>query len=222
MSVLWSRGSLEGLRVLAVVAHPDDEALGCGGVIAKLSSQGASVKALLPLHRSDPRGVQYWDDLLAAFRESCAILGADPILADPLFYERCAETHVHQLHDLIVAEIEGADVVLTHWPGDVNQVHRGLSRAVEIGTRPFRRRKDVYLFEVPSSTDQGFHRGFMPNAFVVLEEEHARQKCEAVALYAFEAAPGRLPDDVERKLRVRGSEVGCRYAEVLSVAHTFL
>jgi LmbE family N-acetylglucosaminyl deacetylase len=218
-------GAVAG-RALAVVAHPDDEALGCGGTLALLAERGYAVEVLLPLRRCDPRGVAHWDDLLAAFERSCAALGASPrVVARPMEETR-AETHPHELHDLVVPYVERADVVFTHWPGDANQVHRGVSRAVEIATRPFRRRRDVYLFEVPSSTDQAFAVGpvgaFAPNTYAVLEARHARAKLAAAAAYPTEAAPGRMPDDVERRLRVRGAEVGAELAEALVTARRFL
>src|SRR5438128_7282815 len=118
-------GGADRGRVLAVVAHPDDEALGCGGTLALLAGRGHAVDVLLPLRRCDPRGVEHWDALLAAFARSCAALGATPIVVDRPLDETRAETHVHELHDLVVPYVERADVILTHWPGDANQVHRG-------------------------------------------------------------------------------------------------
>ena len=214
------------MNVLAVVAHPDDEAIGCGGTLAKLAREGHTTRVLLPLRRCDPRGVATWDALLLAFARSCAALGAEPVVLDAPLDETRAEPEVHRLHDLVLPWIERADLVLTHWPGDANQVHRGVSRAVEIATRPFRRRRDVALFEVASSTEQAFARGgaapFAPDCHVLLAPEDARRTLEAVAAYPSEAAPGRTPDDVERRLRVRGAEVGVELAEALVTARRFL
>src|SRR5687767_3002716 len=144
------------MRVLAVVAHPDDEVIGCGGTLARLSAEGREVQTLLPLRRCDPRGRESWDALIESFHRASTMLGARPIVPDRLLDETQAETAPHELHDLILPWIESAELVLTHWWGDTNQAHRGVSRAVEIATRPFRRRKNVYLFEVPTSSDQGF------------------------------------------------------------------
>jgi LmbE family N-acetylglucosaminyl deacetylase len=212
------------MNVLVVVAHPDDEALGCGGSIAKLASAGSRVRVLLPLRRCDPRGRATWDHLLHAFGTSCAVLGASPVVADSPMDETEAEPRPHLLHDLILPWVEQSDLVLTHWPGDVNQVHRGVARAVEIATRPFRRRVDVSCFEVPTSTDQGFGVGglaFVPNEHVVLDADHARRKTQAVSAYGDELVVGRRPEDVERALRTRGSSIGVEYAEAFAVARRF-
>jgi LmbE family N-acetylglucosaminyl deacetylase len=213
------------MRVLAVIAHPDDEALGCGGRLAKHVDAGDEVSVLLPTRRCDPRGVRDWDTLVASLGRSCDILGARLVIGDPLVAETDAEPAVHRLHDAIAPVVAAADLVLTHWSGDANQVHRGVSRAVEIATRPFRRRCNVSLFEIPSSTDQVFGASaqpFAPMEFVVLEASQARRKIEAASQYAGELAPGRSPDDVERLMRVRGSTIGAVYAEAYMTARLFL
>jgi LmbE family N-acetylglucosaminyl deacetylase len=212
------------VNVLVVVAHPDDEALGCGGTIAKFSDDGSRVSVLLPIRRCDPRGVAHWEELLNAFHRSCELLGARPIVPEGAMDETQAEPKPHELHDLIMPFVEQADLVLTHWLGDVNQVHRGVARAVEIATRPFRRRRDVSCFEIPTSTDQGFGGqapAFSPTEYVVLESSHAERKCTAIAAYSTETAVGRRPEDVERRLRVRGAEVGADFAESFVVARRF-
>ena len=209
------------MRVLAVVAHPDDETLGCGGWLARLADEGNAVRVFLPLRRSDPRGVEHWDELVESFLKACAVLDVEPVLGDPGMAEADADTDVRRLHSLVEPHVEEADMVLTHWHGDVHQVHRNVTRAVEIATRPFRRRRDVYLFEVPTSTDQSFERTFSPQLHVVLEEEHVQRKVAAMACYRTEGAPGREPLDLERRAELRGAEVGVRYAEAFAVARQF-
>ena len=210
---------------LAVVAHPDDEALGCGAALAKAVDDGHTAVVLLATRRCDPRGVATWSALVDSFQRSCDILGARPVVLDDLLPETEAEPRPDLLHERIVPWVDQADVVLTHWPGDVNQVHRGIAAAVEIATRPFRRRRDVSLFEIPTSTDQIFggasSRVFAPNEYVVINADQARRKCAAFAGYASEVAPGRTPDDVERRLRLRGQEIGVEFAEAYVVARRF-
>jgi LmbE family N-acetylglucosaminyl deacetylase len=212
------------VNVLAVIAHPDDEALGCGGTLAKFADSGNRVTVLLPVHRCDERGKTHWQRLLESLERSCGILGATLAIPDTTFPETEAETHTHALHDLILPHIEEADRVLTHWPGDANQVHRGIARAVEVATRPFRRRRDVSLFEVLTSTGQGFaptSMGFAPTEYIVLTEEQAQRKCEAISCYDTEATAGRSAEDVERQLKMRGAEIGVAFAEAFVVARRF-
>ncbi len=210
------------MRVVVVIAHPDDETLGCGGTLARLVDEGHPVRVVLPLRRSDPRGVEHWDAILEDFHAACAVLGVEPVVPAPMLEESSVDAEVRELHDVVLPHVEWAETVFTHWPGDVHQVHRGVARAVEIATRPFRRRRNVYACEVPTSTDQAFAQSFSPQMFVKLEHSHVTRKLEAMACYSTESAPGRDIVDLERRLQVRGAEIGVTYAESFVVARQFL
>ncbi|MBJ7332872.1 MAG: PIG-L family deacetylase [Solirubrobacteraceae bacterium] len=197
--------------VLVVIGHPDDETLGCGGTLAKLAEEGARVTVLLPCRRTDPRGVEHWDDLLAALHGACARLGAVVALPEPMLLE--PEPAVADVYDVILPHVDEHDVVLTHWHGDVHQAHRALAHAVEIATRPFRRHREVWLFDTPTSTEQAFVQTYSPNTYVVLEERHCDAAVEAMALYPVEHDIGRRPEDLRRRIEARGAEIGRTHAE---------
>ncbi|MEO6939940.1 MAG: PIG-L family deacetylase [Candidatus Kapaibacterium sp.] len=208
-------------KILVVVAHPDDEVLGCGATIARFAEEGCAVRVLLALQCSESNGRRTWLEMLESFRQSCELLGADAVVADPLVPERNAESELHLLHDAILPHIEWCDTVLSHWVGDTHQAHRSVARAVELGTRPFRRRRQVLAFEVGSSTDQSFGPHFAANAFVISEERHVELKNEALKLYCTEYVPGRTPRDVQRRMEFRGSEIGVEFAEAFVIGRMF-
>jgi LmbE family N-acetylglucosaminyl deacetylase len=112
-------------------------------------------------------------------------------------------------------------VVFTHWIQDAHQSHRALARSVEIATRPFRTRKHTVLFETPSSTDQGFFTSFSPNLHVRLSDADLSRKMQAMAVYADQYAPGRMPLDLQNHARYRGSQIGECAAEAFFVARSF-
>ena len=210
-----------GRRILVVIAHPDDETIGCGATVAKLSSFGADVTVLLALRRTDPRGIDNWTQLLGIFADACHLLGARAAIAEPLLGEPQAEPEVGNLHDIILPWVDEVDTVFTHWPGDVNQAHRGVARAVEIATRLFRRHRNVFLFETLTSTDQSFVQSFSPDTWFVLESAHCEAAERAMELYEVEHERGRLPADVRRRLDSRGAEIGSRHAQAFSTARRF-
>lgn len=210
------------MRVVVIIAHPDDEVLGCGATLARFADEGHEVRVLLTLRRSDPRGVAHWARIVEDFTRACAVLGVAPIIADPLLEERAADIQLRELIDEIRPHVEWSDTVFTHWTGDVHQVHRSVSRAVEIATRPFRTRRDVYLFEVATSTDQAFVQHFSPQMFVSVQANQAQRALAAMACYGTEVAPGRTVEDLQRCLEQRGAQIGASHAEAFVVARRFL
>ncbi len=209
-------------RVLCVIADPDDETLGCGGTLARLASSGSEVRVLLPVRRTDPRGRARWPELLEEMTRACDVLGATPIQPDAAITEECAERDLKALHELVEPHVEWAQAVVTHAPGDVHQVHRQVSRAVEVATRPFRRQRTVAFMEVATSTDQAYTDTFSPNLFVRLDQHDVDRKSRAMSCYTSEAAPGREIEDLERHLRNRGRQMGAEFAEAFVLARSYL
>jgi LmbE family N-acetylglucosaminyl deacetylase len=209
-------------RLLCVVGHPDDETLGCGATLARLADAGVEVRVLLPVRRTDPRGVARWPELLDEFAKACEILGAEAIIPDEQVTEEVAEHDLKAVHELVVAQVEWAEAVVTHWPGDVHQVHRQVSRAVEVATRPFRRRRSVAFMEVATSTDQAYQSAFSPNLWVRLDRIHVDRKLAAMACYESEQAPGRAGEDLEDQIRARGRQIGAPFAEAFAIARSYL
>lgn len=110
--------------------------------------------------------------------------------------------------------------VFTHHLGDLNVDHRLVAQAVLTASRPVPgcSVRELYAFEVPSSTEWAFGRleqGFHPNLFVDISDALER-KLFAMALYQEEVRPSPHPRSLEA-LRARasywGSVVGCSYAE---------
>jgi LmbE family N-acetylglucosaminyl deacetylase len=217
------------------VAHPDDEVLGCGGTLARLTEEGAEVRILIlgegvtsRQARRDARAVKRG---LAALRrdarEVARLLGAQS--SDILdFPDNRFDTL--PLLDLVKAveravEAAAPDLVLTHFAGDLNVDHRLTCQAVLTACRPLpgAPAREILSCEVPSSTEWQTADAcvpFAPQQFVVLTERHVATKVAAMEAYASERRPfphPRSPEAVRALARWRGATAGVAFAEAFSL-----
>lgn len=211
-----------------VAAHPDDEVLGCGGTIHRLSQSGAIVNIVfLSDGVSSRNGVASNDQVKLDGRkqsaiEACRILGANA----PTFFDfpdnQLDTVPLLSVVKLIETEIDkyDPDTVITHFGNDLNIDHRVANEAVVVACRPQATSpvKKVLFFEVPSSTEWQMENGqptFTPNYFVDIDE-HLEFKLRALRCYSAElrAWPhSRSLEAVEHLCRWRGASVGTTAAE---------
>jgi LmbE family N-acetylglucosaminyl deacetylase len=221
------------VKTLIVAAHPDDEVLGCGGTASRLAKEGNEVhiailgEGIASRHKNrDNSTQQAIDSLREQARKAAQVLGIKEIffrdLPDNSFdtvplleVVRTVESHIMQLKP---------DVIYTHHSGDLNIDHAIVNRAVLTATRPQEEQpvKEVYAFEVPSSTDWSFGRladRFQPNVFVDISET-LDAKIEAFSRYETEIREfphPRSPEAVRAAAQRWGSVAGCEAAEAFEL-----
>jgi len=214
--------------VLILAAHPDDEVLGCGGTIANLASQGASVHVAFLADGVSSRGGDAVAQQAAfeARREAagraCAILGVNTFSFGDMPDNRLDSLALLDIIRPVEALIDQQqpDVVFTHHAGDVNVDHRRLHEAVVTACRPQSGHpvRTLLFFEVPSSTEwqpPGSGPVFAPNWFIDISATLER-KMAALEAYSAEMRPWPHPRSrpgVEHLARWRGATVGVEAAE---------
>jgi len=70
-----SPDDLRGCSLLAVFAHPDDESLACGGLIARCADLGAQVSLLCVTHGEHGQGTRLGEVRAQELREASRVLG---------------------------------------------------------------------------------------------------------------------------------------------------
>lgn len=205
------------MNVLVVVAHPDDEVLMCGGTIAKHVAAGDRVFVLIMADGVTSRiGYEHGEihARMLAGNAASKVLGYDgDIVGMP--DQRLDTIDQLLINRRIEAEIakQKPTIVYTHWHGDLNLDHALVSRAVKVGCRPGSGVQQVYLGEVPSSTE--YAGGFNPCVFVDISD-YEDKKVQALLCYERELGarnhPRSLPA-IESLAQLRGATVGVAAAE---------
>lgn len=209
-------------KILCVVAHPDDEVLGCGGTIARAAQEGADVGVLLTLQRRTLPNRETWENICTQFVKAVETLGATPIIPQQLSQEDSREINESDILSIIEQYIDQADIIFTHYPGDVHHSHSLVSRSVEIATRPFRRKRWVLQCYIPTSSDQGYFAHFPANFHVILTKEQAYRKASAMDCYSSEQAPGRTKKSLLRHMENIGERIGAQFAEEFILVRAFI
>ena len=212
---------------LVVVAHPDDEILGCGATAARCSAGGEIFQAVILCSMANQRTLRPTDEaLLTDIHEANRIAGfAPPVMGSFPNIRLNIIDHI-DLVKYIELQINRFQPtrIFTHHPGDLNNDHEQVSRACQAACRLFQRRsnlqklRSLHFMEILSSTDWGFGAtspAFYPNTFVEIGP-YLETKLKALACYRNVMRPFPHPRS-EETLRglaaLRGSQAGHHYAE---------
>jgi LmbE family N-acetylglucosaminyl deacetylase len=216
------------ISVLIVVAHPDDEVLGCGGTAAIFAAAGRSVRACIlsgevAARAGRPQATELRDDTLRAQE----VLGLGrPIVGEfpNIAFNTVPQLELVQFIEAAILETK-ATTVITHHGRDLNNDHLHVSLACQAAIRLPQRRSgiapigDLLFMEVLSSTDWSVpdgRPGFDPDTFMPLTDAIVEKKLTALACYRGVMRPHPHPRSVEaiRALALlRGAQCGVPYAE---------
>lgn len=121
------------MELLAIVAHPDDAEIFCGGTLAKHAARGDDVTVAY-MTRGEFGGFDTTEAELAATREAEARRAADVLGASVTFLEfrdgRITYSLENRLRLVDVLRAHAPDLVLTHYEDDMHPDHRTTARLV--------------------------------------------------------------------------------------------
>jgi LmbE family N-acetylglucosaminyl deacetylase len=214
------------MTILIIASHPDDEVLGAGATIAKLTKKGDDVYLLILGEGVTSREgwtQQELDSLHECIDKANSKIG---ISEDHIIVESFPDNRFDTvaLLDIVkavskVKDVVKPDVMYTHSPYCLNIDHQRTYEAVVTATRPMTDEtvKQIFSFEIPSSTEWRFHPSrFTPNVFVDVKET-IRLKLDALNEYKSEMREYPHPRSlygVYENAQQWGKKVGVPFAEV--------
>jgi len=197
------------MNILIIVAHPDDEVLGMGGTIKKLTKNKNKVKiVIMATGIAARRSTNYQNStkyniskndqkilekqiitIKSHAKKAAKLLGVSDI--EFLGYpdnemDTISNLELTKSVEQIIQKFK-PEIVYTHTPFDVNVDHVCCYNAVLTATRPKKNVivKKLMSFEIPSSTEWNFTSVFAPNTFVDISKELSN-KIKALECYKTE------------------------------------
>lgn len=222
--------SLAGERVLVVAAHPDDEILGCGATIHRLTQAEGVACALLLAQGVTARGDGEAE--IARLRQQ-ALAAADRVGYQSVRFHDGPDNRLDRLALLDLVQWVEAEVarvrptvILTHHVGDLNIDHQLTHRAVVTATRPMATEgvRTILAFETLSATEWNPDGpAFRPTVYLPIGLEDLIAKTAALEAYAGElrAFPHpRSREGLRIQAQRRGVESGHELAEAFLLVRT--
>lgn len=216
-------------KILVVVAHTDDEAIGMGGTIAKHVSAGDDVYCIAMTNGVSAREDITNNDIQSrkeAAKNAANKLGYTWIEQFDFPDNQLDSVPLIKVIQAIESSMDSLhpDIIYTHAAVDLNIDHKIVSQAVLTAFRPIIDdvQPEIRLFEVSSATDFG-HRDvtgqFTPNLYVDITETWAKKEM-ALNAYDQEMRPfphSRSIENLKNLAHLRGSQAGLMMAEAFTI-----
>lgn len=218
---------IEGKKILLVAAHPDDETLGCGGTIKRLSEKNYTKLITF----TDGEGARFDDDMGVPNRNSlleqvCKKLGIKDYAYGDFPDNKMDSVPLLDLCKFIEKNVDFVpDVIFTHHRNCLNIDHQLVYRATVTAFRPqCGNKQTIYSYYVPSSTDYNPYAEFNGNIFFDIETT-IDAKMDCLKLYDEEMRDyphTRSYENIINLAKVNGSKVGLKYAECFELVRSIL
>ena len=220
-------------KVLIIAAHPDDDILGCAGLMSKYRGL-VEFKVVFIAEGSSCRFNKekiHEEDVLNVIKErnsfgvkALKLLGVENYNFHDLPCGRLDQVAIIEINKIIEKEIKNfkPDTIFTHSFEDTNNDHIIVHRATQMATRPGISTfvEKLYTYEVLSSSEWRFTHTFTPNYFESLSEEDVRNKWLALAEYKSEVKQFPYPrseDGIFSLAKYRGLQSANTYAEAFKL-----
>ena len=229
---------MKNYRTLVVVAHPDDETVGCGGYISKLHHEKNEIFTVYLTDGEKGRFTNLQKKKKESERKiilrkknaikASKILGSNVLEKySGIFEDQNLDVvpliKITRVIEKIKKEINPFQVI-THSAHDLNKDHRTVFEAVLTAFRPKFNEdcRKILSFEIPSSTDyaQGcFGGSFKPNYFINISK-FWKKKEQALRAYPDEMLKypnSRSIEGIKLLNKSRGAQIGVECVEAFEL-----
>lgn len=221
--------------ILIIASHPDDEILGCGSTIHKLSKDNHDIHLLIlgegitsrQNNRNPNQVKKSLYNLKNEVKKSSKIVGIKSIELNNFPDNRFDSIPLLDIVKVIEKKKNAIkpSIIFTHHENDLNIDHRITFQAVMAACRPLdiETVKEIYSFEVLSSTEwqyQNQNNIFTPQYYVPISKIDLNAKIKAMQVYTSEKRKyphPRSPEAIEILARWRGINIGVEFAEAFEV-----
>lgn len=217
------------MTILIIAPHADDEVIGCGGTIAKLTEQGHKVVLCIatngkpPIFDNSKALANHWPhNNYLETQTSNSILGIEETVYLDYPAAMLENVERYKLNGKLVdlfRDTKPEIVFIPHY-GDMQKDHQIVAEAVMVAARPkyeFAPRK-IYSYETLSETAWNaptVQNEFMPNVFIDISD-YLNKKIDAMQCYQSEISPfpnARSIGAIEALARYRGALINKEAAE---------
>jgi LmbE family N-acetylglucosaminyl deacetylase len=212
-------------NAVVLAAHPDDETIGAGGFLHKLSNLGWLVEVVFITDGCQEYGRhRRREDRLEAAVEAMKVLGVTMHQFNPLKGGTLSDASIARVVPMMVPIVQGADLVLCPSSLDVQQEHRAAANIARIVTRPKEGVVAPALMEyVVDRGDWWAGTAWNPNYYVEIRDE-LETKVAALECYDMELEPypaQRSPESIRLEAQFWGARTSMLQAEPYRIIRAY-
>ncbi len=235
--------SFKNKKILIIAPHPDDEVIGCGGLIQRAKREGGQVYVLYltvgTTQDFSKKGISTEKERIAEIKKvsrflkfdgyRIAFVGNDYHLQLDALPQKNLIDEIERGKDISLEALKPS-IVVAPSPNEYNQDHRAASLATISASRPtspaFKYLVPLLLFyEDPLSTWTNQQNSHLPNFFVKLSSNDLKAKIEALNLYKSQLKDPNGPasvDGIKTLAYLRGMQTGVKMAEYYTAKRIIL
>lgn len=217
--------------ILVIAAHPDDEILGCAGTVARMVREGYEAYTLIlgegVTARDASRDVEKTKEAIDGLKRQADQAGKIVGVKETFIYNFSDNRFdTVPLLDIVkvIEDIKvkiNPNIIFTHYHNDLNIDHQKTYEAVITASRPIQGEsvKEIYSFEVLSSTEWNFPLSFSPDVFFDISST-IDIKIEAMKQYETELRTDPHPRSlagIKLNAKTWGMRVGLESAEAFKL-----